>query len=252
MWFTRRKIKRLKEARINGSITPEEEQILNKILEGKEAELTELLLLTKIENRLQQTGFAEEQINIQDNVMQEIAAKKRVLNSSKSDPVFFENYFLNPIPMRFAVILLAGLLIGSVSSYMIFSDNSGTNNAMLTGSLSATPEQGMSFSKENISIKMIPYQIGTMYYLNFISNTRNEVQMEVTFNDSDFSLKKSDYITAGGSMNTNLNTGSVVFTVNGQTSFQIILEKVQAQKATVTINGSQNQSVLFRKELFID
>ena len=138
MWFTRRKINRLKEARINGSITPEEEQRLNNMLEGKEAERAELLLLTEIENRLKQTGFTEEQINIQDNVMQDIAAKKRVLNLSKSDPVFFENYFLNPIPMRFAVILLVGLLIGSVSSYMIFSDNSGTNNTMLTGSLSAT------------------------------------------------------------------------------------------------------------------
>jgi hypothetical protein len=252
MWFTRRKLNRLKKAKIDGSITPAEEIELLRMLEGKESERTELMLLAEIENQLQQTGFTEEQINIQDNVMREIAAKKRVINSSKSDPVFFENYFINPIPMRFAVILLAGILIGSVSSYMIFSDNTGTNSTMLTGSLSATPEQGMSFSKENITINMIPYQIGTMHYLNFISNTRNEVQMEVAFNDSDFTLKKSEYITSGGSMLTNMNTGSIVFTVNGQTSFQIILEKMQDQQATVTINGSQNQSVLFRKEFFID
>lgn len=251
MWFRNRELKRLFQAKINGLITEDEEKRLNLLLEGDKAKRDELFSLIKLENDLNTNSFRNEPIDIKNQVMSRISSKNQSVNTEISHISFF-NDFLNPVSVRFALTVLAGIVIGTTLTLTFFTDQAKTSTELLTGSLSASNKQGISFANENSSIKLIPYQIGNLYYLNFMVDSRNDLQFEVSFKETDFVLKQSDYISSEGNRSTSFDLGKVGFTTSRKTTFQIILEKLQDQPAIVTVTTSQNQAMFLNKEITLD
>ena len=251
MWFKKSELNKLKEAKITGTITPEQELKLNKILENSASDRIDLIRLQEIENQLLAVKSNDEPINVKDRVMLKIASKNNLASSTMSDASFFDTLF-NPFPVRFAIILICGIMIGSAFTWMFITDRNTTNNEMLTGSISAFSTTGISYSTGNVSIKMIPYQIGNLHYMNFITDTRNEINIDFSFNESELTLKKAEYIASEGNQSTGFDTGSISFSATGKTTFQIILEKNQDQQVSFTITAKQNQSILTTKQLFLD
>lgn len=251
MWFSKAKLKRLQKAKIEGHITPDQEAVLNKILNKYETRSIDFQRLMEIEKHLEMTKPEDKPIDISSNVMQRITTDKRVTKPILSNAIFSGNIF-NPVPVRFAVILLIGIFIGSAFTWIFTAEKNTTNNHALVGSLSATSDQAITYSNQNNLIKLIPYQIGNLHYLNFIVDARNEINFEVTFNESDFLLTKADYVVTQGNKSSSFNIGSIVFVASGMTSFQIILEKANETKASITITAMQNQSILISKRLFLE
>jgi hypothetical protein len=251
MWFKNRELKRLFKAKIDGLITGDEEKRLNRLLEGNDAKREELISLLKLENDLNLNPVPDESIDIKNQVMSRITSKKQSVNNEISYINLF-NDFINPVSVRFAIVLLAGIVIGTTLTLTFFTKQSKTGTEMLTGSLSASNKQGISFANENSSIKLIPYQIGNLYYLNFMVDSRNELQFEVSFQEAEFAMKQSDYISSEGNRSTSFDLGKVGFSALHKTTFQIILEKLHDQPATITITTSQNQVMFLNKEITLD
>jgi hypothetical protein len=251
MWFKKSELNKLKEAKITGSITPEQELKLNKILESSSSDRIDLIRLQEIENQLIAAKSNDEPIYIKDRVMSKIASKNNLTSSTLSNASFFDTLF-NPFPVRFAIILICGIMIGSAFTWMFVTDKNTTNNEMLTGSISAFSTTGISYSTEEVTIKMIPYQIGNLHYMNFITDTRNEINILFSFNESELTLKKAEYIASEGNKSTGFDIGSITFSATGKTTFQIILEKNQDQQVSFTITAKQNQSILTTKQLLLE
>jgi hypothetical protein len=251
MWFKNRELKRLFKAKIDGLITEDEEKRLNFLLEGDDAKRDELISLLNLENDLKTNSFKDEPIDIKNEVMSRISSKNQSVNNEIS-PLSFFNDFLNPVSVRFAIVLLAGIVIGTTLTLTFFTEQGKTGTEMLSGSLSASNKEGISFANENSSIKLIPYQIGNLYYLNFMVDSRNELQFEVSFQEAEFAMKQSDYISSEGNRSTSFDLGKVGFTASRKTTFQIILEKLQDQPAIVNVTTSQNQAIFLNKEITLD
>ena len=251
MWFRNRELKKLFKAKINGLITEDEEKRLQLLLQGDDAKRDELIRLLKLENDLKSNSIQDEPIDIKNQVMSRISSKKQSATNEISHLSYF-NDFLNPVSVRFAIAILAGIVIGTTLTLTFLTEQNNTGTEMLSGSLAASNKQGISFANENSIIKLIPYQIGNLYYLNFMIDSRNELQFEVNFQETEFSMKQSDYISSEGNRSTSLDPGKVGFSASGKTTFQVILEKLQDQSATITIITSQNQAIFLNKEITLD
>ncbi len=251
MWFRNRKLNKLKRAKIAGLITPDEEEVLNKMLDASDKEREAFLRLLDIENKLNSQLQTQESIDVSGSVMQKIVNGSQ--RNSTVSPL--QNPFgglYRPAPVRFAFIMTVGILIGFTFSWIFFAESSKPNTELLSGSMVASPKQGLSYVNNQAMITMVPYQIGQLNYLNFMIDAKNEVLLEVTFDESDFLLKTADYISADGARSSSFDPGSVYFTASGITTFQIVLEKKQDQQKAINIKASQNQSVLTMKQLFLE
>jgi len=251
MWFRKARLDRLIKARMTGDITAEQEAKLNKMLQESDAEEKEYLRMQELKLQLESIRPREENIDVSVRVMQKISAANHAENPKTHNFDVFNSYF-NPLPARFAFVMIIGIIIGAGLTWMVTTNTGSMNSEMLSGSLSASGKQGISYSSHNTSIKLVPYQIENMHYLNFVVDTRNETNFDVFFSETDFVMKKSEYVTSQGSQSLNFNSGSVVFAANGMTSFQIILEKVHRSQASVTVTATQNQNNLITRQLFFD
>lgn len=251
MWFKKRKLNRLIQAKVTGVITPAQEEELNILLEKDQSKREDLSRLLELQKHLEMSRIDDMPIDVSGEVMQKISAKRNVSKAISPNQVFFEN-LLNPFPLRFAMILLSGIFIGTAITWIIMGEHPATDQNMISGTLSDRPNQGFSYSNQNVVIKMLPYQIDNIYYMNFIIDAPNEIQLEVSFDESELFLKKADYISHERNPSTSFDVGIVNFTATGKTSFQIILEKVPGRQPSVNISATQNQSVLIVKQIFID
>lgn len=251
MWFRKTKINRLLKAKLTGSISAKDEMKLNKMLQESDDEEKEYLRLQELKQQLESVKPIDENIDVSVRVMQKISAVNHAENPKTHNFDVFNSYF-NPLPARFAFVMIIGIIIGAGLTWMVTTNTGSMNSEMLSGSLSSSAKQGISYSSHNTTIKLVPYQIENLHYLNFIVDTRNETNFEVFFNQSDFIMKKSDYVTSQGNQSLSFNSGSVVFTANGMTSFQIILEKAHRSQASVTVTATQNQNNLITRQIYFD
>ncbi|MBU2554867.1 MAG: hypothetical protein KKF98_10450 [Bacteroidetes bacterium] len=246
MWFKRNQINRLIKAKLMGTLTAEQEQELNKILEGSKEDQVRFMQLLEIEKQLKESKTADEPINVSPEVMQKIIKRNPMGLKTKAIPA------IGPVFFRLAAVLVVGLLLGSAITWMVTSESLTPTTESLAGTLAAPPEEGISYLNQNNLIQMIPYQIGNIYYLNFVLDTRSEIKMEVSFQESNLKMIKANYIASDGSESVNLYSGSINFSATGKTSFQIIFEKLQETSTDLIITAQKDQSVLFTKQISLD
>ncbi len=236
--------------KIMGRITPGQEEKLNKLLRDSDSEHEYFLHLLELEKQLEIIQIKDEPVEITNDVMQKISLRKTDPSPSPFLTSFFGGIF-SPVFLRYAFILLFGIMIGSVFTWMLIAEKNNTNTQMLSGTLTANPNQGFSFSNQSTFLDVVSYQIGNLHYVNIIINTGVDLQMEVSFKNSDFTLRKSGYVSYRGKESDRFENNSVFFAASGKTSFQIILEKLRDNLSCVTISAIQDQSVLMNKQLFL-
>lgn len=251
MWFRKTKLNRLLKAKLTDNISAEDDLKLSKMLQESDAEEKEYLRLRELKHQLESVKPIDENIDVSVRVMQKISSANQAENQKTHNFDVFNSYF-NPLPARFAFVMIIGIIIGAGLTWMVATNTASLNSEMLSGSLSSSAKQGISYSSNNTTIKLIPYQIQNLYYLNFVVDTRNETNFEVVFDESDFVMKKAEYIASQGNQAVSLNIGSVAFAANGMTNFQIILEKLHMTQASVTVAATQNQNSLITKELYFE
>ncbi|MDZ7740511.1 MAG: hypothetical protein U5Q03_01800 [Bacteroidota bacterium] len=56
---------------------------------------------------------------------------------------------------------------------------------------------GLYYMQNGTSIKVVPYSVDDLYYLNFFIDAKNEIEVETTFNEQVYLPVKMEYITSG-------------------------------------------------------
>jgi hypothetical protein len=194
---------------------------------------------------------ANESAEVNERIKQEVDAMQNETRQTKADIPVYES-FMNPFPARFAVFVLIGILIGSGITWLIMPNRHNLDSNMLSGTLSATSKLGISYVSGTTSLKVVPYQIDHIHYLNFFVDTRSEIQFDVTFNASDVVLRKADYVETDGVQSMNMNFGNLNFIASRRATFQVILEKASTMPATVDVTATQNGAIIARRQLLIE
>ncbi len=247
MWFKQTETKKLLKAKLSGNISAEQEEKLQKILDNSKEEQIRFEQMLELDKQLKESKPPDETINVSANVMHKIRNSRTIRsNRNKLDP------FINPMILRLAAVLVIGIFLGAIITWMITSEKLAPGTETLVGSLTAPANQEISYLYQNNIIKVVPYQIENLYYVNFILNTRSEIQMDVSFQENDLKLVKANYIASSANESINLLTGSISFAAAGNTSFQIIFKKLHGSPTGLNITAQQANALLFTKKIALE
>ncbi len=250
-WLRKRKLKRLVQAKLGGQITSDQESALNRLMEKSGFMQDDLDRLMAIENQLNQLKAKDAQIDVSTRVMQAILKKEQVqAHSSLSENALA--WFFGMPSVRFATAVLVGILLGSAITWTLMTDGGNLDKDMLRGSLINNESRGISFMQQNIVVKMIPYMLDNLHYLNFVIDSPEEIHLEIGFNELDFMPRKSDFIELQGAYVINTASGSISFAAKGRATALLILEKVSDDKVQLRVGARRNNVQIFNKQIFFD
>ena len=250
MLFRKNRFKRLLQAKLSGTIKPEEEEELIRLASASGKNKSDFSRLMDLEEQLSMETPSEEPVDVAHDVMRTIRSsvgKKKSL----PDPAAIFN-LTTPFPVHYAVILFIGLVIGSAVTWVALPGKNNVPDSLVSGTMSANSFSGMTYHKDYLTLKMAPFKVDNLYYLNFVVNSREEIEVEISYNESDLIIKRSEYITSPGNLLITSNNGQIIFPANGTTNFQVILEKAVEKDARITITGRQNNNVLTTRQIFLE
>jgi hypothetical protein len=250
MWFKKNKLKKLILKKADGELSVSEEQLLTRLITGNPAFREMYNDQIETDQYLSGVKDEEETIDVSEYVMIKINSGKESSVNPVSGQITWDT-MLSTFPSRFAMVAVFGIIMGSVITMMIVSD-SPENSQFLSGTMVGKPGQGISYSAPSLTIKMVPYRIDNLYYLNFMVDSRNPIEVETRFDDMNYMVKKSDFITTDANQSFRIETGEVTFGAFGITSFLIVLEKTSNSVDPLTITTFQNQSVIIRNQIILE
>jgi len=207
--------------------------------------------LAELEKHLQNMKQKEHSVDVSNQVMSQVTSSGKKSSSQAFTRPFIDIVF-SPAAYGYAAILATGILIGAATMWFVRTGSGETNTSMISGSISNLSGQGINFSNQQVSVKMLPYQMDKVYLLNFIVDSKSEILVELTFDESEIILKKADVIAAEKNPSVNFNVGDVTVKSTGKTSFQVIVERITDNQAGIHFTTTQDQSVLFVKQFFLD
>ncbi|MFP4471532.1 MAG: anti-sigma factor family protein [Bacteroidales bacterium] len=229
MTTNKKKIDELLSAKFNGTITPDQEAELEKLLNS---------------DQQAKQRYAE----LQEKEPPTRPAYGNRPAAEETRPAAGRAY--HSFLLRYAAMLMLGLLLGSGLTWLWLSED--IDDTQLRGSMIGTSESGLYFERANTSIRLVPYVIDDMYYLNFFSESSEETVAEIMFSDQDYVPVKSGFLTQGGSQATDMEMGAVSFTSAGKTAYQVILKKESNLSSPVMVKIYQQHSLLTSKQFFAD
>lgn len=242
-----KRINRLIKAKYEGRISKEEEQELERLLASDQQAARRQEQLEQLDADLREKKQSKKQVDVSEEVMQKIGADKQAgglkkRNSFKIPPAGALTY-------RYAAVLILGLLLGAALSWGWLAVRQQADIGQLQGSM-INASDGMYYMQAGTSIKMVPYAVEDLYYLNFFIDAKNEIEIETTFGSEAYVPVKMEYITNRGRRNIDNLDGEISFVAHGITQFQIILKNTGGSKSPINIKATENQNVLTSKRIF--
>jgi hypothetical protein len=250
MYLRKIKTNRLIKRNSNGLITAGDEKKSENILRDSESDNNCLNRLDVLEKDLEKIRLIDEPIDVTYHVMNKVKEGKTTKTPISSITGFFRT-MLRPAPVSLAIALVLGLILGSAFTWLIVSNNTSTNEQVLSGTIIANPKEGFSFSNNTTDLGLNTFKIGNLHYLNVTINTEEDLQMEVSFKETDFRMMKSGYISFRGKEKDTYDKGTVLFYATGKTSFQIVLEKLNNQLAGVNISAASDKTMVLYRQVFL-
>lgn len=246
-----RKTRKLIDASIDGSITTRQQARLDEVFAVSEEAVLLHKRLLQLDRQLTSAGPQSETVDVTDKVMQRIASAQKPVRNQRGW-IAWPDIQIAPLTLHYIMAVFVGLLMGSAFTWIIWEQRSQIDHEVLSGTLSARANEGFSLQNQNTSLRLIPYSVGETLHLNFLIDTRDEVEVQVNFDDLAIHVNRADYLTTQGPQNTNFLPGNITFSAFGKTSFQLILEKQSTGRVPIWVSVTQNNTVLINKEMYFE
>ncbi len=236
---------------LDGKLSPKEEAELQAALQKSDAANDLYRQLTTLDQQIKSDQQKNYEIDVTEKVMQKVERKHQ---ESYSLATFLESIsgFFAGFRLQHAVVALAGILIGSVATFFLTTTTITPDAEMISGTMAAKRGEAISLTRDHTTLKIIPYEIEEMVYLNFMVNTREDAEVVVTYNDHGFSFRNAHYLSTTGNQYTDFGTNTLSFGALGRTNFQMILERTHESPSSLDIAILKENRTLFSRELFFE
>ena len=243
-------IKLIQES-LDGTLSPEGETRLQDLLQKSEAANDLYRQLAALDQQIKTEQPEKYEVDVTDKVMQQIAQKHR---ESFSVATFLESIstFFAAFRLQHAIVALAGILIGSIATFFLTTTTITPDVEMISGTMAAKRGEAIALTRDHTTVKIIPYAIEKMVYINFMINTRDDVEVVMSYDDLDFSFRNANYISATGNQYTDFGRNTVSFGALGRTNFQMILERTSEFPAKLDISVVKESRPLISQEIFFE
>ena len=209
------------QCKIDGTLTEAETARFNKLIETSPEARALYRQLLDLHHVLQADSKEIPLRDISGDVMQLLSekttAKRQLPKHSGAFSIQFRKNFL-----AYAAILLLGLVIGSLATYLRTSTETWSDITAVTGTMVQSHETAYLYNKNGTKIKMQQFNSDSFHLLTYAINTKDTVYCTISGIGNELAEQNVELLFAEGSFQlTSANDGVLKYLCVGKNIFQI-------------------------------
>jgi hypothetical protein len=243
------KIKKLVDRKIGGTLRKEDQRELDKILSSSGAARTYLERMESLHRSLEAAGKEKETVDISREVMERV----RRLHAGKPPGGTFRItpriHAFNRQSMRYAAVLLAGLLLGSAATYTIYSGGRDIGRDRARATMSGSQGLAMDASGDTWQVFTQPLAMDGLSLLVVSLKTREEATVRIRFDHNALRLESTRFLRGGDAATSRAAAGQLVVESAGDVVFQMVCRPLSERKTSLSLSLEQGGQFVHQREI---
>ena len=209
------------QCKIDGTLTDAETVRFNELIETSHEARALYRQLLALHKALEDDSKDIPTTDVSENVMQMISTKTKVNRQFPKQSGTFTMHFRKNF-LVYAAMLLLGLVIGSLATYLKTSSDTWSDITAVTGTIVQSHEKAYLYNKNGTKIKMQQFNSDSFHLLTYAVNTKDTVYCTISGIGNELTEKNVELLLAEGIFQlTSASEGELKYLCVGKTIFQI-------------------------------
>ncbi len=241
----------LVNAKIDGTLTADQENQLGSILAESAAAREYLEKLMQVHQMtLEDASDKQQSPGLTDGVMKSIRenkpspAKKTVVKK-------FDFRQMNQNFLRYAAILIFGLMIGSGITWLIREGSESVHTGHALGTMHARQLQPLRFEATDTQITIEPVIAGQMLLILITADSESTINLFFHMNPGNYRIVHTRFISYDQRPMAESSSGRVLFGIKGRTVLQLVAEYAGNPPPSIPVELEIDGVIVFNSELFL-
>jgi len=235
--------------KLDGTLTGDERKEFDQLLAASEDHRKYLQQMEQLEEGLKQRAQKRVQPDFSPKVMERIRAKKGP-GTGRSNIV--RGHFMEasrPL-LRYAAILLIGLVVGSALTLVLLPGRIIPDPTDVAATMSARSGQKLSFSQNSWQMHIHPMVVDQMVIVVVSASSVHPMDIRLAFDTQAYRFIRSRYL-SGMDAGSVMQAGAVHFGVEGEAVYQLVLQQIPGMTAPFLLEVAQDGRIVYQSDINI-
>lgn len=244
-----KRLESLVARKLDGTLTAEEREELDQLLATSEEHRKYLQQMEQLEKGLKQRAQKRVQADLSLKVMERIQAKKSP--GARRSNIVAGNFRAGSRQlMRYAAILLIGLVVGSALTLVLLPGRIMPDPTDVAATMSARSGQKLSFSQNSWQMHIHPMVVDQMVIVVVSASSADPMDIRLAFDTQAYRFIRSRYL-SGMDAGSVMQAGAVHFGVEGEAVYQLVLQQIPGMTAPFLLEVVQDGRIVYRSDINI-
>jgi|GEM_PF-5448196 len=249
--ISRRRLEFLVEQNLEGNLTSGEEKELESLLSSSEEARIYAMQMQALHESLLKEGAARPSIDLTAEVMEKIKKAGIKPENSQIVPLYGHLRLIHKEVFKYAAIFIAGLILGSALTFLIFPEVSPLRNQDLSAAISARAGQEVNFRGDDWQIQIQPVSVSDMIDLVMQVQTTAPLDINLYFEEKIYSLESVRFLRYDVLPKSESQGGLVSLQVSGDLVAQFLFVRQRGIKQSFTLEVLQEGKSIFTRKVFM-
>jgi hypothetical protein len=240
-----KRLEELVNKMLDGQLTPKERLELEELVSASADAETYFKQMQQLHASLSEVELESKNIEVSQEVMKRVGG-----NTGFTGPTIMRT-LLNRNTMRYAAILVIGLLLGSMLTYVLLSDTNRINRIDASATLSGQGNKSYFYSGEGWMINFNPYVLDNEISFIIISRSEDSIDVHLSFNPQAYKIENANCVGCGFAQKVDTFRGLVDFSVSGEVVYRVLLKNITGGQIPVLFEIKRKGDLLYNGEIFI-
>lgn len=244
-------LKQLVDKKLEGTLhASEQEKLQHMLAASAEARLYATQMET-MHRSLQQAGEEKVSIDISREVMDRVRTaspnKKQATIIRLSSHIMANNRQL----MKYAAILLAGLLLGSATTLMLLNGTADTNPDHMSATISGRSLQPLIYKEDAWGVQIQPVVSTDRVVLMVNLQSSSPVSMTLRYDQQVYRLESSRYLSYDSTPEASSHAGLFQIGAEGNQVFHLLFKRHPDMPSPMVMEVMQNGAIIYQREIIM-
>jgi hypothetical protein len=240
-----KRLEELANKMLDGQLSQKESLELEELVSASAEARTYLEQMQQLHSSLTEAALESKNIEVSQEVMKRVGG-----NTGFTGPTIIRT-LLNRNTMRYAAILVIGLLLGSMLTYVMLSDLNRINRVDARATLTNQGNKSYFYSGAGWMINFNHYALDNQIGLIVISRAEDSIDVHLSFNPQAYKIENASCVGCSFATKTDTFRGLIDFTVSGEVVYKVLLNNITGIQVPVLFEIKRKGELLYNGEIFI-
>ncbi len=235
--------------KLDGTLAGEERKELDQLLAASEDHRKYLRQMEQLEEGLKQAAQKRVQQDFSPKVMERIRVKKSP-GTRRSNIVTGHFRAGSRQLLRYAAILLIGLVVGSALTLVVLPGRIMPDPTDVAATMSARSGQKLSFSQDSWQMHIHPMVVDQMVIVVVSASSIHPMDIRLAFDTQAYRFIRARYL-SGMDAGSVMQAGAVHFGVEGEAVYQLVLQQIPGMTAPFLLEVVQDGRIVYQSDIIV-